>query len=281
MKYKVVFLVLLGAAVLGNAQFTVSFDVTNPDILVQAFKPNNLGADWQWQGTATFILRGTVRATGSITADFNGVFRSYSNVTGQPRVFGGFSAAGGDFLSTFQAVSQQRNSGYWIDTAQSIHALSAQGVTSATVEGTAVAVWGSGSSMGGLIAGGQVFEGSGNSVSVFACKEIWGKDPLSGAEFSGSLVGAGVQFFGSTEAGTYYQGKETHIYAVIAKQGLGFDLGAVGATPSGELWTTYARTVVLVAPDRITGETTTPLENPSYPNREGFPWPGIPGYILP
>ena len=281
MKWVSVFGWLMVLAMLGTAQFTLNFDVTNPNILVQAFKPNDLSRDWQWQGTATFALTGSVHAIGTITADFNGVFPSYSPVTGQPRVFGTFSATAGDFASIFQAISQQRNSGYWIDTAQSIHALTVTGASSATISGKAIAVWGSGGHLGGLIAGSQSFEGIGNYVQVFACKESWGKSPLSGAEFSGSVSGPSVQFFGSTEAGTYYQGKETHIYAVIAKQGLGFDLGAMGVLPFASLWTTYARTVVLVGGDRITGETTTPLENSSYPNREGFPWPGIPGYILP
>ena len=271
----------------GPPEVTVNFNVTDPDITVTAYKANNMANDWAWEGTAQFTLTGASSATGSVTADFNGVFECYTDITGQPQVFGEYTASGGDFQSTFSAYSYETDSGYYEMAAWSTHSVDATGVTSSsmTVNGAAIAAYGSGGHFGGFVEGWQTYTGEAEEVEVFGSKMHsnrqpvggpWDLDKLTGAEFTATATASStLSFGGGTEAGTYYQGWETSPYQVLAKQGLGFEVYTTG-TSLATVWNSnYAYNVIdaFVNPDGpgVVGESSTALVG----------WTGIPGYISP
>lgn len=260
----------------GDTKVVVNFNVTDPDITVTAYKANNMANDWAWEGTAQFTLTGASSATGSVTADFNGVFECYTDITGQPQVFGEYTASGGDFQSTFSAYSYETDSGYYEMAAWSTHSINATGVTdgSMTVNGGATAFWGSGSSMGDFVEGWQTFTGEAEEVEVFGSKMHsnrqpvggpWYPERLTGAEFTATVTGTSdATFWGGTEAGTYKPVGSLGPYQTLAKQGLGFDINA-DSTIDAELNTTYSYTVIATfVGSRVVGETAT--------------WSGLPGY---
>ena len=256
-------------------EVTVNFNATNPDITVTAYK--GPAGSYQWEGTAQFTLTGAGSATGTITAGFNGVFECYTDYTGQPTVYGGYTASDGDFQSTFSAYSYELDGpayfghGYW-----SAHSINATGVTdgSMTVNGGATAAHGSGGYFGGFVEGWQTYTGEAESVIVFGSKMdstkqginplTWDPTKFTGAEFTATVTGGSpASFYGSTEAGTYPTGTETSPYQVLAKQGLGFNIQA-SSTISATLNTTYAYTVIATFVDQVVGETAS--------------WSGLPGY---
>ena len=263
-------------------EVTVNFNVTDPDITVTAYK--GPAGCYQWEGTAQFTLTGSSSATGSVTADFTGVFESYSNYTGQPRVYGGYTASDGDFQSTFSAYSYELDGpayfghGYW-----SVHSIDATGVTdgSMTVEGEAIAAASppTGSYFGGFVEGWQTFSGEAEVVEVFGSKmdstkqginpATWDPNLFTGAEFTATATASSTLLFGGgTEAGTYPTGSETSPYQVLAKQGLGFEVYTSG-TSLDTVWNSnYAYNVIdaFVNPDGagVFGESAS--------------WSGLPGY---
>jgi hypothetical protein len=282
-------LAILMALVLTSAvwavDFTVNFAAGDPDVTLTCYR--GPAGTYQWEGTASFHLTGTGTATGTINGGTVGVFESYTDITGQPMVWGGYTASDGDFQSTFNAYSYERDGpayfghGHW-----STHTLTATGVPagSMTVTGDATAVYASGGHMGGFVEGGQSFYGEAESVVVFGSKmdstkqgidpATWDPTKFKGAEFTATAVGSStVDFGGSTDAGTYYQGTETSTYQVLAKQGLGFEIGITGSSLYGTLTTTYSYTNALALEDptttQIIGDTSTPL----------IGWAGVPGYL--
>lgn len=256
---------------------TVNFSGPNPSVNVSAYK--GPAGCYQWEGTAQFTLSGTGSATGSVTADFGGVFECYSDYTCQPQVYGGYTASDGDFQSLFSAYSYELDGpayfghGHWSD-----HSIDATGVTDSTmtVEGRAVAFASppGGSHMGGFVEGYQAFTGDAEEVTIFGSKmdstkqgidpATWDPSKFKGAEFTATVTGSSTaSFWGSTEAGTYPDGTETSSYQCLAKQGLGFDVNAASSISSG-LTTTYPYTKVALFAGRVVGETAS--------------WSGLPGY---
>ena len=258
-----------------STEVTVNFNATDPDITVTAYK--GPAGSYQWEGTAQFTLTGESSATGTVTADFSGVFECYTDYTGQPTVYGGYTAKDGDFKSTFSANSYERDGpsyfghGYW-----SQHSIDATGVTdgSMTVNGGAIAAYGSGGHFGKFVEGWQTFTGEAEEVTVFASKmdstkqgidpATWDPAKFKGGEFTATVTGTSTAtFWGQTEAGTYPDGTETSPYQVEAKRGLGFDVNA-SSTIVGDVTTTYAYVNVAAFAGKVVGETAT--------------WSGLPGY---
>lgn len=281
-------------------EVTVNFNATDPDITVTSYKPNT--GDWAWEGTAQFTLSGTGSASGTVTGDFDGVFECYTDYTGQPQVYGGYTASGGDFKSTFSAYSYETDSGYFEMAAWSDHSIDATGVTagSMTVNGAAIAAYGSGSHFGGFVEGWQTYTGEAEEVEVFASKlhsnrqpvgGTWDDSKITGAEFTATGTGSSTAtFVGKTEAGTYPNGTETSPYQVLAKQGVGFDID-MGSSVDGTLNTTYPYTNV-VAFDKDANSIGTQITyNSGWAIIEAFnadrivgetaSWNGLPGYTVP
>jgi len=265
--------------------FTVNFDVTNPDVTVTVFKPNNMATNWAWQGTASFNLQGTGSAVGQIVGGHNGVFDMYTDVTGQPTLSGGYTARDGDFASTLNAYSYETDSGYFAMAQWSTHGISATGVTdgSLTVHGDVTAVWGSGASAGALTEGGQIFVGTAASVTVYACKydstrqsdppAVFDPSKFDGADITIIATGDPVEFSGGTEGRTYpgIGDSVDNIYDRVAQDGLGFLFQINGSDLGGVLNTTYEYTNALYQPTVIVGDTSEWLNPPK--------WIGVPGYL--
>ena len=268
-------------------EVTVDFNVTDPDITVTAYRPNDMFKDWAWGGTAQFTLTGTSFATGTVTADFTGVFESYTDYTGQPTVYGGYTAYDGDFQSTFSAYSYETDSGYFEMATWSTHSIDATGVTdgSMTVNGAAIAAYGSGGHFGGFVEGWQTYDGEAEVVEVFGSKMhsnrqsvgvTWDPNKFTGADFTATATASSTLLFGGgTEAGTYYQGWETSPYQVLKKQGLGFEVYTSGSSLDTVWNSNYAYNVIdaFVSPDGagVVGESSTALVG----------WTGIPDYYEP
>jgi len=259
--------------------FEITFNVAKPDITVIAYK--GPAGSYQWEGTAMFTLTGTGSAVGEITASNTGVFESYTNYVNQPMVVGGYTASGGNFQSVFSAYSYELDGpAYFGHGDWSVHSITATGVSSMTVSGDATAAAG-GDPLGGFVEGGQGFSGVLDSITMLGSKVdstkqginplTWDPTKFTGATFSATASGLGISVSGSTDAGTYPTGSETHPWAVLAKQGLGFGISTTGTSLSGLLTTTYPYTDVLVQPSAIIGETSTPLVG----------WTGVPGFIFP
>lgn len=270
-------------------EVTVNFNVTDPDITVTAYKAGPAG-NYSWSGTAQFTLTGASSATGSVTAGFDGVFEGYSDITGQPTVYGGYTAYDGDFRSEFSAFSYM-----WVDYgsagAWSTQSIDATGVTdgSMTVNGGATAVWGSGAYLGGFTESGQTFSGEAESVTVYGDKmwkpmlggydydpSTWNPSTFQGAQFTATATASStLSFTGGTEAGTYYQGWETDPWQVLDKQGLGFEVYTSGSSLDNQWVSDYAYNVINAFVDSngagVFGESSTALVG----------WTGIPGYISP
>ncbi|MBA7584052.1 hypothetical protein ES708_26004 [subsurface metagenome] len=193
-------------------------------------------------------------------------------------MYGGYTADGGDFQSTFSAFSSQHNTNsndYGYLTA---HSIDATGVPdgSMTVNGEATALAHDGGWWyGGFVEGWQSFSGEAESVTVTG-EKLWGKKKYApdwgsvtnwdGAQFTSTVTGASTATFsGDTESGTYpqsgYEGKGHE--KVLNKQGLGFDVNA-SSTPSATLNTTYSYSVIAAFVGQVVGETAT--------------WSGLPGY---
>ena len=273
------------------ADLTVNFNTTSPDVTVTAFKPNNMANDWAWQGTATFTLTGTGDAYGTIYSSNNGVFDMYTDVTGQPTVYGGYTAGGSDFSSMFEARSFETDSGYFEMEAWSTHTIDAIGVPDGTmyVSGDAMAVWAGGSSMGDLTEAGQYFIGEAEEVTVFGSKmhsnrqpddpDPWNMSLVTGADWTATATGSStVTFEGATDGRTYSQAGDSvdDIWDRRQQQGLGFAIEIGGSSVSGTLNTTYGYTNTLTTSTLIVGDTSTLLTIASGGGRN---WDGVPGYL--
>jgi hypothetical protein len=274
--------------------FTVDFTAGDPDVTVICHKANDMSTDWAWQGTASFHLTGSSSAVGTIHAGTVGVFDMYTDVTGQPKVWGGYTASDGNFQSTFEANSYMTMEpcfgyGQW-----STHSINATGVPSGsmTVSGDATAVWAGGASMGYLTEAGQTFSGEAEEVTVFGSKMHsgagnvqppdpagWNPTLFEGAEFTATATGSStVTFSGKTEGRTYpgIGDSVDDIWDRRVQHGLGFDIAITGSTLDGSLITTYSYTNALALEDPpatttwIVGDTSTALNPPK--------WIGVPGY---
>jgi len=264
----------------------IFLDVVNPNITVGAYKHRVSSTSGYWEDAwVNFSLQGTGTTSGSITVstdDYTQPWARPENGTTNPNLFGGFTFSGDWFASLFRAETYC----YWgygtnAGTYLNIHQLYVTNPSDFMVQGDAFAPLADSTPDN---AGGQMFEGSAQSVSIFAERSLYHHRLLT---WTGAILNAVVTASSATQVSGYTEGRyfhTTHHFPLAVPEmgnggilppfaeGFGFLVQASSGNISGVFQSTYPYQSTLVFTNMIAGEAGT--WKPSW----GEPWQAWPGY---